>query len=278
MANWFITGVSSGLGDALAKAALDRGDTVIGTVRSETAAERFKAIAPGRSQALLLDVTDEAAVHASVAAAEAMTGGLDIVVNNAGYGMTGAVEETGLDQARRLFDVNVFGAMAVCQAALPYLRARRAGHIVNITSVSGHAAWAGTALYGASKFALECLGRTLAQEVAPLGIRVTNVAPGGVRTEFTGAALVDADRSIADYEETAHVARKTLVGHSGREPSDAVRVAQAILSALAEDEPPLVLLLGPDALKYAEYEYSMLADQMHRWKPLSMSTAIPGYS
>jgi NAD(P)-dependent dehydrogenase (short-subunit alcohol dehydrogenase family) len=270
MANWFITGVSSGLGAALAQALLDRGDTVVGTVRQSAAQSRFAQLAPGRSHALLLDVIDEAAVHAALAKAEMLTGGLDYVVNNAGHGMTGAIEETGLAQARALFDVNVFGAMAVIQAALPYMRARRRGHIVNITSVSGLAAWAGTALYGASKFALECLGRTLAQEVAPLGIKVTNVAPGGLKTHFAGAGLIDADKHIEDYATTAHIARPTLLG--GHEPSDVTLAADAILNALADDEPPLLLLLGPDALKYAEYEFAMLADQISKWKPLTLST------
>lgn len=281
MANWFITGVSSGLGESLALAALGRGDTVVGTVRSAQALERFAKVAPGRSHALALDVTDEAAVHSAVRRAEEITGGLDFVVNNAGHGLTGAVEETSLDQARRLFEVNVFGAMAVMQAALPYMRARRSGHIVNVTSVSGLAAWSGTAIYGASKFALECLGRTLAQEVAPLGIRVTNVAPGGIRTHFAGAALVEAERLIDDYAGTAHLARPTLLGHAGQEPSDAGRAAAAILEALSAEDPPLLLLLGPDALKYAQREFAMLGEQIDRWKPLTLSTmaepeTVPG--
>jgi NAD(P)-dependent dehydrogenase (short-subunit alcohol dehydrogenase family) len=270
MKNWFITGVSSGLGAALAEALLDRGDTVVGTVRLPAAQAHFTQLAPGRSHALLLDVTDEAAVHTALGEAETLTGGLDYVVNNAGHGMTGAIEETGLAQARALFDVNVFGAMAVIQAALPYMRARRSGHIVNITSVSGLAAWAGTALYGASKFALECIGRTLAQEVAPLGINVTNIAPGGLKTHFAGAGLVDAEKHIADYAMTAHIARPTLLG--GHEPSDVRLAVDAILAALSADVPPLLLLLGPDALKYAEYEFAMLADQIARWKPLTLST------
>lgn len=273
MANWFITGVSTGLGEALAAAAIARGDTVVGSVRSAEAAERFAATAPGRSHALRFDVTDEAAVIAAIAEAEGLTGGLDFVVNNAGQGFTGAIEETSLAEARALFDINVFGPMAVIKAALPYLRARGRGHIVNVTSVSGLAAWHGTALYGATKFALECIGRTLAQEVAPLGIKVTNVAPGGLRTAFAAANLPGAAPTIADYAETAHVARKTLLGYHGHEPSDPALAAQAIITAVTADEPPLSLLLGKDALNYAQAEFAMLAGQFEAWKPLTLGVA-----
>lgn len=273
MASWFITGVSTGLGRALAEAVLARGDIVVGTTRSLKSAQAFEALMPDRAHGVVMDVTDAAAVRAALERAEAVTGGLDVVVNNAGRGLTGAIEETSLEQARALFEVNLFGPMAVIQAALPYMRARRAGHIVNVTSVSGLAAWAGTALYGATKFALECLGRTLAQEVKPLGIRVTNIAPGGLRTAFSGEALEDAVHHIADYAETAHQARPTLVGHHGQEPSDPALAAQAIIAAVAAAEPPLLLLLGADALHYAEDEFAALAGDIERWKPTTLSVA-----
>lgn len=273
MASWFITGVSTGLGRALAEALLERGDVVVGTLRSPAGIAAFEGLAPGRAHALVMDVTDQPGVQAAVERAEMLTGGLDVVVNNAGHGLTGAIEETGLDQARALFEVNLFGPMAVMQAALPFMRARRAGHIVNITSVSGLAAWAGTGLYGASKFALECLGRTLAQEVTPLGIRVTNVAPGGLRTAFAGSGLSDAAIRIDDYAETAHQARAILVGHGGQEPSDPMLAARAIMAAVSAATPPLLLLLGADALKYAEHEFETLGADIARWKPLTLSTA-----
>jgi NAD(P)-dependent dehydrogenase (short-subunit alcohol dehydrogenase family) len=273
MANWFITGVSTGLGRALAEAVLAQGDVVVGTTRSIASAEAFETLAPGRAHGTLMEVTDAASVAAAVERAETITGGLDVVVNNAGRGLTGAIEETSLDQARALFEVNLFGPMAVMQAVLPHMRARKRGHIVNITSVSGLAAWAGTALYGASKFALECLGRTLAQEVKPQGIRVTNVAPGGLRTAFSGEALEDAVHRIADYAETAHHARPTLVDHHGEEPSDPHLAAQAIIAAVSAAEPPLLLLLGADALHYAEDEFAALASDIARWKPITLSVA-----
>ena len=276
MRNWFITGVSTGLGRALAEAALAAGDRVVGTVRGPVAAAAFEALSPGRATAMVLDVTDLAAVPAVAAAAEALLGHIDIAVNNAGHGYTGAIEETPIADAKALFDVNVWGAMAVLQAVLPAMRARKAGHIVNITSVSGLACWHGTGLYGASKFALDCIGRTLAQEVGPLGIKVTNVAPGGLRTEFAAAHLPGAAPAIADYAGTAHIAREVLTGHHGEEPSDPALAAQAILAMVEMPEPPLVLLLGKDAYGYATREFAMLSAQFEGLKDLTLSCAAEG--
>ncbi|HUD27507.1 MAG TPA: oxidoreductase [Novosphingobium sp.] len=272
MSNWFITGVSTGLGRAIAQAALAAGDTVVGTVRKAEAVAAFEALGD-KAIAMVLDVTDPAAVKAVVDAAEERTGGLDFVVNNAGLGYTGAVEETPITDAKALFDVNVWGALAVIQAALPHLRARKSGHIVNIGSISGMACWNGTAIYGATKFALDCIGRTLAQEVNPLGIKVTNVAPGGMRTEFAASRLLGAEPTISDYAETAHTARAVLTGHHGEEPSDPAKTAQAILTAVTSPEPPLVLLLGNDALGYATREFAMLGGQFETWKHLTTSVA-----
>jgi NAD(P)-dependent dehydrogenase (short-subunit alcohol dehydrogenase family) len=272
MSNWFITGVSTGLGKALAQAALDAGHTVVGTVRDPGAVHAFEALGD-KAIGMDLDVTDADAVQAVVNAAEARTGGLDVIVNNAGLGYTGAIEETPLADAKALFDVNVWGALAVIQAALPYLRARRSGHIVNIGSISGLACWNGTGIYGATKFALDCIGRTLAQEVNPLGIKVTNVAPGGMRTKFAASRLMGAEPSIADYAETAHVARGVLMGHHGLEPSDPAKTARAILAAIESPEPPLVLLLGSDALGYATREFAMLQGQLETWRHLTTSVA-----
>ena len=273
MANWFITGVSTGLGRALAEAALTKGDTVVGTLRSADQVTAFDLFAPGRAHGVLMDVTDEEMVRDAIGRAERLTGGLDVVVNNAGRGLTGAIEETSLDEARALFEVNIFGPLAVIRAALPYLRSRKSGHIVNITSVSGLAAWAGTGIYGASKFALECIGRTLAQELEPLGIHVTNVAPGGLRTEFAGETLADVESHIADYSPTAHQARPILIGHSGQEPSDPALAAKAIIAAVGAAQPPLLLLLGADALKYAEHEFEALTADIARWKPVTLAVA-----
>ena len=275
MATWLITGVSSGFGEAIARAALDRGDTVCGTVRKPEAKAAFEALAPGRSHGFLLDVTDEARVHAVVAEAEALTGGIDILVNNAGHGLVGAIEETSLAEIRALFEVNVFGAVAMIQAVLPAMRARRAGFIVNITSVSGLAPWSGTATYGATKYALECYGQTLAQEVGALGIKVMNVAPGGFRTDFAGRSLALSEKVIADYAGTAHMAREVLTTNVGRENGDPALAAAAILKAIDSPAPPLHLLLGADALHYAEDQLAAITADIDAWRETSLSTAIP---
>lgn len=272
MVNWLITGIGGGLGYALAQAALERGDKVFGTSRSAQSCAAFAARAPGRSFAAVLDPADPAVL---VAIAETAMGGVDRLVNNAGYGLIGAIEEVTLDEVRALFDVNLFGSIAMIQAVLPAMRARGAGHIVNVTSVSGLAPWAGTAIYGASKYALECIGQTLAQEVGPLGIRVTNVAPGGLRTNFAGGSLRLAVRDIPAYEETAHFAKRSLTAGQGTEKGDPDRAAAAIIAALDEPEPPMHLLLGEDALHYAEGQTDNLRAEMERWKAYSLSIGFP---
>jgi len=273
MTNWLITGIGSGLGRALARAALRRGDTVFGTSRRDHDPE-FEAMAPGRAHLVPVDLGDREAVRAAVARAEQLAGGIDRLVNNAGYGLAGAVEEVSIEEMIDLFQVNLFGAVRMIQAVLPGMRGRGRGHIVNITSVSGLAPWAGTGAYGASKYALECIGQTLAREVAPFGIRVTNVAPGGLRTGFA-ASLHVAARDIADYEAVAHQARHQLRAHAGREQGDPDRAAEAVIMALDAPEPPLHLLLGEDALHYAHDQFSFVAAQIDQWRPLSLSIAFP---
>jgi len=273
MANWLITGISGGLGRALAEAALARGDTVAGAARRESDLAAFAALSP-RAHAYKVDMAAEAEVRAAVEAAERDLGGLDILVNNAGYGLVGAVEESSLGEVRHQFEVNVFGPIAAINAVLPFFRARRAGRIINITSVSGLAAWAGTGVYCASKHALEGLGLTLAQEVAPLGIRVTNVEPGGMRTDYAGRSLVVAAAKIDDYEDTARNAERILGGHAGHESGDPAKVAQAILKVADAEEPPLQLLLGADAVHYATQRMAAFQEEFGRWAPLSLSIAF----
>jgi NAD(P)-dependent dehydrogenase (short-subunit alcohol dehydrogenase family) len=267
-----ITGVNSGFGKALAEAALAAGDCVVGTVRAEAARVAFAGIAPGRSFGLLLDVTDEAAVHAAVAQAEELTGGIDILVNNAGYGLVGGVEEATLAEIRAQFEVNVYGAVAVMQAALPFMRTRRAGHIINITSVSGLVGWPSLGLYSGSKFALEGISETLAQEVAPLGIKVTMIEPGGFRTEFAKSSRVRTARIIDDYDPTVGESRRILADHAGHEIGDPAKAAQAILAVAAEAAPPLRLLLGADAVGYMHYKMAAQSAEMEKWDAVSKGT------
>ena len=274
MANWFITGVSGGLGQALAQAVLAIGDRVVGTCRREADRAAFEASAPGRATGMILDVADHCAVSRVVAVAEAALGRIDTLVNNAGYGMVGAIEETSIAEAKALFDVNLFGAIAAIQAVLPAMRARRGGRIVNITSLSGFAPWWGTGIYGASKYALECVGQTLAQELAPLGIHVVNVAPGGLRTGFAASGLIEAGAYIADYDDGARQSKHSLLAGRGSESGDPARAAAAILQALAMEPPPRHLFLGEDALRHAGEHFDLVAQEMARFEPLSRSIAF----
>lgn len=274
MANWFVTGISGGLGKALAEAVLEKGDSVIGTARRESDLKAFAAIAPGRAMPMKLDLSDPEAAGGEVSRALDALPPVDILVNNAGFGMVGAIEETGLDQIRRLFDVNLLGAIAMIQAVLPGMRKRGAGHIVNITSVSGFAPWAGTGIYGASKYAMEGMGQTLAQEVEPLGIKVTNVAPGGMRTSFAGSSLLEAERRIADYDGAARQSKYILAETAGKEAGDPARAARAIVAALSQEPAPRHLFLGEDALRHAQEQFDLVTGEMERWKHYSLSTAF----
>ncbi len=271
---WMITGVSGGLGREIARAALARGDVVVGTVRKPEVVAAFEALAPGRAHGVVMDVTDTAAVTAAVARAERVTGTIDVLVNNAGYGLVGAVEEASLEEVRAQFETNVFGPLAVLKAALPAMRARRAGRIINITSVSGLAVWAGTGVYCASKWALEGLTQTLAQEVAELGIKVVNIAPGGLRTDFAQGSKTIVAEKFVDYDGLARDAERIMADHAGHEPGDPAKAAQAILTIAGAEDPPLHLLLGEDALKYAGYAAQSLAADIDAWKTLTLSIAF----
>jgi NAD(P)-dependent dehydrogenase (short-subunit alcohol dehydrogenase family) len=274
MKTWFVTGVTSGLGKAIAAAALARGDTVAGTVRSHADLDAFETLAPGRALGFLLDVRDEAALHAAAASVEAATGGIDVLVNNAGYGILGAVEETSLAEAKAQFDVNVFGALAAAQAVLPAMRRRRAGRIINISSISGVATWAGTGIYCGTKHALEGIMQTLAAEVAHLGIHVINLEPGGMRTDHAGRSMHKTAARIADYEGAARDAERIMAGHHGQEPGDPAQLARVVLEMADHAAPPLQLLLGADALFYATQNQAQVQASMGKWLPTSMSIAF----
>ncbi|MBA5983560.1 SDR family NAD(P)-dependent oxidoreductase, partial [Pseudomonas sp. MD195_PC81_125] len=204
----FITGVSSGFGNALAKEALAAGHRVIGTVRSETALQAFQALDVDDVHGVILDVTDFDGIDSVVAAIEENHGPVDVLVNNAGYGHEGIFEESPLEEIRRQFDVNVFGAVAVIKAFVPYFRNRRAGHILNITSMGGTITMPGIAYYCGSKFALEGISDTLSKELLPFNIFVTAVAPGSFRTDWAGRSMQRTPRSIADYDASFDPVRK----------------------------------------------------------------------
>jgi NAD(P)-dependent dehydrogenase (short-subunit alcohol dehydrogenase family) len=272
MGNWFITGVSSGFGRALAEAVLARGGTVIGTVRQEESRAPFEALGPGKAHAVVVDVTDEAGVHRVIDDVVAKHGGIDVLVNNAGYGVEGAIEEVSLDEVRKQFETNVFGAVAVMQAALPHMRKARSGHIINITSMGGLAAFPGVGIYNGSKYALEGISEALAKEVKPLGIKVTIVEPGSFRTDWAGRSMVHVENAIADYEPTAGAFRQSLAQRNGRQGGDPKKAAAAIILATEANEPPLHLLLGPDALRLVGDKLGALQTEMLKWAPVSAST------
>ncbi|HDR9836550.1 TPA: oxidoreductase [Burkholderia multivorans] len=267
-----ITGVSSGFGRALAQAALEAGHTVVGTVRSEQAAREFEALGAPRAIARVLDVTDFDAIKGVVAEIERTVGAIDVLVNNAGYGHEGVMEESPLSELRRQFDVNVFGAVAMMKAVLPFMRMRRRGHIVNITSMGGHITMPGLTYYCGSKFALEGISDALRQEVAPLGIAVTAVAPGSFRTDWAGRSMVRTPRSIADYDGLFDPVRAARVARSGKQPGDPHKAARAILAVLAAEQPPAHLLLGSDALGLVTQRLSAWQDEIRAWEALTVST------
>jgi NAD(P)-dependent dehydrogenase (short-subunit alcohol dehydrogenase family) len=269
---FLITGVSSGFGAAFARAALAQGHTVVGTVRDDAAAARFGALHPQRAHARRLDVTDHAAVDATVAEIAARFGAIDVLVNNAGYGHEGLLEESPLDAMRRQFDVNVFGAVAMIKAVLPGMRQRRRGHIVNVTSMGGYITMPGIAYYCGSKFALEGISETLAKEVAGLGIKVTALAPGSFRTDWAGRSMVRSERGIADYDALFDPIRQGREAKSGKQAGDPDKAAQALLTVIASPNPPVHLLLGSDALALVRNKLRSLESEIAQWESLTVST------
>lgn len=267
-----ITGVSSGFGRALAQQALLAGHRVVGTVRNETDRQVLEALAPGRAFGRLLDVTDTAAINALVADIETNIGSIDVLVNNAGYGHEGILEESTLAELRQQFEVNVFAPAALIKAVLPHMRARRRGHILNITSMGGFITMPGIAWYCGSKFALEGISEVLGKEVAPFGIHVTAVAPGSFRTDWAGRSMVRAPRSIDDYDALFDPIRSAREAKSGHQPGDPVKAAQAVLQVIDSDAPPRHLLLGSDALQLVRAKLASMVGSIDAWEQLSRST------
>ncbi len=267
-----ITGVSSGFGRALAQEALAAGHKVVGTVRSAQAKREFEALSETAAFGRVLDITDFDVIDEVVSDIEASVGPVDVLVNNAGYGHEGIMEESPLSEMRRQFDVNVFGAVAMMKAVLPFMRKRRRGHILNITSMGGHITMPGIAYYCGSKFALEGISESLGKEVKPFGIAVTAVAPGSFRTDWAGRSMTRTPRSISDYDAIFDPIRKAREEKSGKQLGDPVKAARAMLAVIASDHPPAHLLLGSDALQLVRNHLSAMEDEFRAWESLTVST------
>ncbi|RYX90053.1 MAG: SDR family NAD(P)-dependent oxidoreductase [Comamonadaceae bacterium] len=272
---WLVTGAARGIGARITKAALARGDAVVATSRDAASLQqRFPA-----SAALLplaLDVTSEAQAAQAVEAAIARFGRIDVLVNNAGFGLLGAVEEATADEVRKLYDTNVFGLLNVTRAVLPSMRARRSGHVMNISSLGGYQSGPGFGVYCSTKFAVEGLSEALHSELAPLGIQVTIVEPGYFRTDFLDStSLSVSPRLLDDYAGTAGQVRVAATRISHNQPGDPERLAQAVMALADAENPPLRLPLGTDTLKVIADKHAFVEGEVAAWRELAASTDFP---
>ncbi|MCU1548758.1 MAG: family NAD(P)-dependent oxidoreductase [Arthrobacter sp.] len=276
MATWLITGCSTGLGRALAQAVLAHGHKAVVTARNVTTVQDIADAFPETALALPLDVTDRAQISLVVKEAKTRFGGVDVLVNNAGYGYRAAVEEADDDDIRQLFDTNVFGAVDMIKAVLPDMRAQRSGSILNISSIGARIKPAGSGYYSATKAALEGLSGSLRKELQPLGINVTVFEPGAFRTDFAGRSLTQSATAIEDYAETAGKRRKENDTVHGTQPGDPAKAAEAILAVAESANPPSLAVLGKDAF----HAFAAVADsertELDQWRDLSLSTGIEG--
>lgn len=263
---WFITGCSTGFGRNLAQEALEKGHKVAVTARKITDVKDLADKYPDTAHAITLDVTQPAQVAAAVKEAVDKFGRIDVLVNNAGIGYFGAIEESEEEEVRRMFEINFFGLAAVTKEVLPVLRKQRSGHIINISSVGGSVAFPGIGFYNASKFAVTGYSEALAKELAPLGIHVTVIAPSGFRTDWAGRSANDTKVKIEDYSATAHTNQGTIRGYSGNQPGDPVRAAQAIIKVTETANPPVRLFLGAGALKGIRNKLDELKTDIDAWE------------
>ncbi|WP_127502801.1 oxidoreductase [Actinoplanes solisilvae] len=274
MTTWLITGSSTGLGRALAEAVLAAGDNAVVTARNPGSVEDLTKTYGETVLALGLDVTDDSAIAAVVRAAEERFGGVDVLVNNAGYGYRAAVEEGDVADVERLFATNFFGPVALIKAVLPGMRRRRSGAIVNISSIGARISPPGSGYYAASKAALEGMTGSLRKEVEPLGIRVMAVEPGAFRTDFAGRSLTQSAAAIDDYANTAGKRRKENDTVDGTQPGDPAKAAQALITAIGSDAPPALLLLGTDAVGSFTAVLDAQRAEIDTWRELSTGTDL----
>ena len=270
---WLITGCSKGFGRALAKLVADNGHKVIGTVRKEVEVTALESLSEGNIKGCVLDVTEEEAekrIHLLIK--EFFDSQIDVLVNNAGYGSIGAIEEINDEEIKRQFAVNVFGSISMIKAVLPFMRARKVGHILNITSIAGLNGFSGIGIYNGSKFALEGIGEALAQEVEHLGIKVTNVEPGPFRTDWAGTSATYAPATISDYTETAEKNAKSIKKVNGSQIGDPLKAVQAIYKLTQLEHPPVHLPLGGPAYKRIRLKLKEFCKEVDQYEYLGLPT------
>lgn len=272
---WFITGCSTGFGRELAKMVLDRGYRCVVTARDPAKAEDIAKGKEDRALVLELDVTDQVQINAAVTSAVEHFGRIDVLVNNAGIGYFGSVEESDEEEFRWMFEINFFGLSAMTRAVLPVMRKQRSGQIVNISSIGGLRSFPALAYYNATKYAVEGFSESLSLEVTPLGIKVTLVEPSGFRTDWAGRSASETKSGIADYASTAWKNIQNLRASSGKQPGDPVRAAAAIIDAVESPNPPLRLLLGKAALKGARIKLDMLKRDFDAWEQTTVNADTP---
>ena len=267
---WFITGCSTGFGRNLAMEALQQGNHVAVTSRNTDDVKDIVSQFADNAVAIKLDVTNAQQVADAVKQAQEKFGRIDVLVNNAGIGYFGAIEESDEAEYRRMFEINFFGLAGVTNAILPIMRAQRSGHIVNISSIGGMVAFPGVGFYNATKFAVTGYSEALAKETAALGIKVTVVAPSGFRTDWAGRSANNSKIVIDDYASTAHTNQNTIRSYSGNQPGDPVRAAKAIIKAVESDTPPVRLLLGVGALKGARNKMLEMQHDIDTWEDITV--------
>lgn len=273
---WLITGSSTGFGRALTAAVLNHGDYVVATARKPEQLNTLVEQYPETTKVVRLDVTNPQEVRDAIDTAIATFGRIDVLVNNAGYGAVGAIEEISDAAIRRQFETNVFGALEMMRNVLPIMRLQRSGHILNLSSVGGFVAFGATGIYCATKFALEALSEALAQEVASLGIKVTIIEPGAFRTDFNGRSLSAPEQMIEDYAAVSGSFLQWLEEMDGKQPGDPDKAAQAMIQVVESDNPPLRLALGADAVGAIDEKLKSVKAELDTWKETSINTAYEG--
>ena len=271
---WLITGVSGGLGRALAHQVALEGHIVFGTLRKAAQIEEFNQLVPGKTFGLELDINNHQRINLLITHILDQFDRIDVLVNNAGYGLFGAIEEIDMDEARQQMETNFFSALAMTQAVLPVMRSQRSGHIIQISSMAGIRSSPGMGLYNASKFALEGFSEALALETKPMNIKVTLVEPGPFRTLWAGASSIRTKKVIAEYEATAGEVIRLINGYSGTQPGDPVKAAKAIMQAVNSEQPPLRLALGKTALEAIRKKLGQLEKNYNDWEQVSLDTSF----